>query len=175
MVDAQREYYEWTRRDDGLRIPIIEETFDWLEANWPKDPGETVLSWGDSRPGNMIYDGFTPVAVLDWEMCTLGPREVDLAWMCFLHRFFQDLAEVFELPGLARLFRRDEVACRCTKLASDTHRPRPGPLHRLRGAARYADRDEPDQAPHDPLRRGHRAWRRSDEYVMRSALRCCAR
>ena len=108
MIDGQRAYYDWTRREDGLRIPIIEETFDWLEANWPQEPGETVLSWGDSRPGNMIYEDFAPVAVLDWEMAALGPREVDVAWMIFLHRFFQDLAEVFEMPGIP-FFRRDDV------------------------------------------------------------------
>jgi len=41
-------------------------------------------------------------------MAALGPREVDVAWMIFLHRFFQDLAEVFELPGIP-FFRRDDV------------------------------------------------------------------
>jgi aminoglycoside phosphotransferase (APT) family kinase protein len=109
MVDGQREYYEWTSREDGLRIPIIDETFAWLEAHWPADQGETVLSWGDSRPGNMIYRDFAPVAVLDWEMAALGPREVDVAWMIFLHRFFQDLAEVFELPGIPFFQRADVV------------------------------------------------------------------
>jgi aminoglycoside phosphotransferase (APT) family kinase protein len=120
LVDAQRAYYEWTRREDGLRIPVIEETFDWLEAHWPADPGETVLCWGDARPGNMIYEGFRPVAVLDWEMCTLGPREVDLAWMYFLHRFFQDIAEVFELPGLPEIFRRDDMIAVYEKASGHT-------------------------------------------------------
>ena len=109
MVDGQRAYYEWTRREDGVRVPVIEQTFDWLEEHWPADPGPTVLSWGDARPGNILYRGFEPVAVLDWEMCALGPREVDLAWMIFLHRFFQDLAEMFEMPGLPLMFRRDDV------------------------------------------------------------------
>jgi aminoglycoside phosphotransferase (APT) family kinase protein len=108
-VDSQRAYYEWTRRDDGLRIPIIEETFDWLEANWPAEVGETVLSWGDARIGNMIFDDFTPVAVLDWEMASVGPREIDVAWFIYIHRFFQDLAELFQQPGLPDVARRTEV------------------------------------------------------------------
>jgi aminoglycoside phosphotransferase (APT) family kinase protein len=120
LVDAQRAYYEWTRREDGLRIPVIEETFAWLEAHWPAHPGETVLCWGDARPGNMIYDGFCPVAVLDWEMCSLGPREVDLAWMLFLHHFFQDIAEIFELPGLPEMFRRDDVVAVYEKASGHT-------------------------------------------------------
>lgn len=108
-VDAQRQYYEWTRRDDGLQIPVIEDAFDWLENHWPDEPGDTVLSWGDSRIGNMIFDGFEPAAVLDWEMASLGPREVDLAWFIFIHRFFQDIAEMFEQPGLPDVCRRDDV------------------------------------------------------------------
>ena len=37
-----------------------------------------MLSWGDSRIGNVMYRDFAPVAVLDWEMAPLGPRELDL-------------------------------------------------------------------------------------------------
>jgi aminoglycoside phosphotransferase (APT) family kinase protein len=108
-VDEQQAYYEWTRREDGMRIPIIEETFAWLEEHWPGDPGPAVLSWGDARIGNMMFDGFTPVAVLDWEMAALAPREMDVAWYLYIHRFFQDLAEQFGQPGLPDVARRDDV------------------------------------------------------------------
>jgi aminoglycoside phosphotransferase (APT) family kinase protein len=108
-VEGQRQYYRWALLDDGFRIPIIERSFDWLEQNWPADPGPDVLSWGDSRIGNIIYDGFTPVAVLDWEMAGIGPREIDVAWFIFLHRFFQDIAEFFELPGIPDFLRRSDV------------------------------------------------------------------
>ena len=49
--------------------------------------------------GNTLYQDFTPVGVLDWEMATVGPREVDLAWMLFLHKFFDDMAERFGMPA----------------------------------------------------------------------------
>ncbi|MEU0570019.1 phosphotransferase family protein [Nonomuraea sp. NPDC005983] len=108
-VDEQRAYYEWAH--GSLRVPLLERAFDWLEAHWPDDPGPDVLSWGDARIGNVIYRDFTPVAVLDWEMAALGPRELDLAWMIFLHRFFQDITESLGLPGLPDFMRRDDV-CR---------------------------------------------------------------
>jgi aminoglycoside phosphotransferase (APT) family kinase protein len=108
-VDQQYAYYRWALADDGIRIPIIERSLDWLEQNWPAATGPDVLSWGDSRIGNIIYDGFTPVAVLDWEMAGLGPREIDVAWFIFLHRFFQDIAEFFEIPGLPDFIRRSQV------------------------------------------------------------------
>lgn len=120
--DAVRAYYEWTNSDDGLSIPVIEQAFDWLEANWPADPGPGVLSWGDSRPGNIIYDQFTTVAVLDWEMAAIAPREVDLAWVVFLHRFFQDIATVFEMPGIPDFCRRDDVVAMYESLSGHTVR-----------------------------------------------------
>lgn len=108
-VDQQYAYYRWALADDGIRIPIIERSLDWLEQHWPAGTGPDVLSWGDSRIGNIIFDGFTPVAVLDWEMAGLGPREIDVAWFIFLHRFFQDIAEFFEIPGLPDFLRRSQV------------------------------------------------------------------
>ena len=108
-VDQQREYYRWALADDGIRVPIIERSLDWLAGHWPASRGPDVLSWGDSRIGNILYQGFEPVAVLDWEMAALGPRELDVSWFIFLHRFFQDIAQFFEQPGLPGFLRRSEV------------------------------------------------------------------
>jgi aminoglycoside phosphotransferase (APT) family kinase protein len=67
------------------------------------------VCWGDARIGNTIYQGFEPAAVLDWKMAALGPRELDVGWFVFLHRFFQDIAEFFEQPGLPDFLRRSDV------------------------------------------------------------------
>ncbi|HWF80468.1 MAG TPA: phosphotransferase family protein [Streptosporangiaceae bacterium] len=121
-VEGQRQYYRWALLDDGIQIPIIERGFAWLDEHWPADPGPDVLSWGDSRIGNIIYDGFTPVAVLDWEMAGIGPREIDVAWFIFLHRFFQDIAEFFELPGIPDFLRRADVESTYRELSGHTLR-----------------------------------------------------
>ncbi len=105
--ENQRRYYEFAR--EGRSFAVIERAFEWLEAHWPEREGESVISWGDSRIGNVIYDGFDPVAVLDWEMAALAPREVDLAWMIFLHVFFQDITERMEMPGMPDFMRRADV------------------------------------------------------------------
>ena len=68
-----------------------------------------MLLWGDARVGNVLYRDFEPVGVLDWEMAAVGPREIDLGWMMFLHRFFQDISDQMELPGLPDFMRRDDV------------------------------------------------------------------
>lgn len=168
-VDALRAYYEWTRSTDGLHIPVIEQAFDWLESHWPADPGPGVLSWGDARPGNIIYDGFTPAAVLDWEMAAIAPRELDLAWVVFLHRFFQDLATVFELPGIPDFCRRGDVVATYEELTG--HTVRYFDWHLMYAGLRHAVvmsqvkrrmiHFGEEQRPEDP-----------DDYVMHSAALC---
>ncbi|MEV4204774.1 phosphotransferase family protein [Nocardia salmonicida] len=120
--EAQRAWYKWALTDHDVEVPLIERTFDWLEANWPTDPGPEVLNWGDARPGNILFDGFTPTAVLDWEMATLAPRELDLGWTIFIHRFFQDIATRFDQPGLADFLRRDAVVAKYEKLTGHSVR-----------------------------------------------------
>jgi aminoglycoside phosphotransferase (APT) family kinase protein len=43
-------------------------------------------------------------------MAALGPAEVDVAWMIFMHRFFEDLTRRYEMPCLENFFQRDRVA-----------------------------------------------------------------
>jgi aminoglycoside phosphotransferase (APT) family kinase protein len=107
-VDGQRRYYEWVARD-GVRSPLIERGFDWIDEHWPAGSGGATFNWGDARIGNMLFRDFTPVAVLDWEMASVGPREIDLGWMVYLHRFFQDLVEDLGMPGMPHVFTRETV------------------------------------------------------------------
>lgn len=134
-VAGQEAYYEWVV-EDGLRSPLIERGFAWLRDHWPADEGPTTLLWGDSRIGNILYRDFTPVAVLDWEMAALGPPELDVAWCISLHRFFQDLAEQFGLPGLPDLLRRDDVAAQYESLTGYT--PRDLDFYTFYAALRHA-------------------------------------
>lgn len=109
-VNWCREWYEFAVPDIG-RSALLDRAFDWLEANWPTeaDAAEPVLLWGDARFGNTLYRDFQPVAVLDWEMTALGPRELDVAWMIFAHRVFQSITTFFEMPGMPHILREQDV------------------------------------------------------------------
>lgn len=132
-VEDQRAYYEWAA-SDGNRSPLLERCFGWLEDNWPSE-GPPVFSWGDSRIGNVIYRDFEPVAVLDWEMAALVPREVDLGWLIYLHWFFQDLAEQVGLPGMPDFLRMDDVASCYESLTG--HEPRDLGFYTVYAALRH--------------------------------------
>lgn len=105
-----KEWYDFSVPDIG-NSPLVERALAWLEENFPDDVAATepVLVWGDSRVGNVLYRDFQPVAVLDWEMACVGPRELDVAWMIFAHMVFQELCGLAGLPGLPEVLREDDV------------------------------------------------------------------
>lgn len=105
-----KDWYEYAVPDIG-RSPLVERALQWLEDNFPDDvaASESVLIWGDSRIGNVLYDNFRPSAVLDWEMATIGPRELDVSWIIFAHMVFQELAGMAGLPGLPDVMREEDV------------------------------------------------------------------
>jgi aminoglycoside phosphotransferase (APT) family kinase protein len=110
-VAHTRAWYDFVAQDSGPSA-LIEQGFAWLDGHWPAVESPAVVSWGDARIGNVLYNQFRPVAVLDWEMAGVGPRELDLAWFIHAHRVFEDLATMLGLPGLPDFMRRDDVVAR---------------------------------------------------------------
>lgn len=92
-----RAMLEWGR--DDRPQPTIEAGFAWLDEHRPTSVPQTCLNWGDARVSNMIFRDFEPVALLDWEMATLGPAEVDLGWFHYMNRQFAEGLECPQLPG----------------------------------------------------------------------------
>jgi aminoglycoside phosphotransferase (APT) family kinase protein len=110
-------WYQFAVPDIG-RSELLERALAWLETNFPTDVAakDPVLVWGDSRVGNVLYSDYRPVAVLDWEMAVLGPREMDVAWIIFAHMVFQELAGMAGLPGLPDFMREKDVKATYAKL-----------------------------------------------------------
>lgn len=114
-VAHTRAWYDRVQAD-GAKSALVERAFAWLESHWPADDDDAVLSWGDSRIGNVIYNDFAPVALLDWEMAGLGPRELDVAWLICGHVVFQDLTVALGLPGMPEFLSPDDVAAQYASL-----------------------------------------------------------
>ena len=73
---------QWALSKTG-EVPAMDALLDWLPRHVPADD-ETALVHGDYRLGNLILDAREPrvVAVLDWELSTLGHPLADLAYHC---------------------------------------------------------------------------------------------
>ncbi|MCR9105583.1 MAG: phosphotransferase family protein [Gammaproteobacteria bacterium] len=99
QLDYWQHYHDWAL--EGEQHVICQRALDWLYANQPHNE-PTVLCWGDSRLGNIIFnealDGVA--AVLDWEMAVLGNPEQDLAWFIYLDSTFADGLGMPRLEGL---------------------------------------------------------------------------
>jgi aminoglycoside phosphotransferase (APT) family kinase protein len=82
-----RQYQRWTdqyRASETARIEDMERLIAWLADRIPADDGRVALVHGDWRIDNMIFDMESPrlLAVLDWELSTLGHPFADLAYQC---------------------------------------------------------------------------------------------
>jgi aminoglycoside phosphotransferase (APT) family kinase protein len=84
QLDDYERFLAWATQ--GERHPTCEPALTWLRANRPREEEPVGFCWGDARPGNMIFQDGRCVAVLDWEMATLGNPVQDLAWWLFLDR-----------------------------------------------------------------------------------------
>jgi aminoglycoside phosphotransferase (APT) family kinase protein len=67
-------------------IPAVERVGVWLEQHLPQSGPATIVH-GDYRLGNTMFAGEAParlVAVLDWEMATIGDPLADLGYLCMM-------------------------------------------------------------------------------------------
>ena len=76
------------RASETGTVPDMETLMAWLETNRPPDDGIVSLVHGDYRLDNMIFARGEPkvIAVLDWELSTLGHPYADLAYQCMQWR-----------------------------------------------------------------------------------------
>ncbi|MEO0653543.1 MAG: phosphotransferase family protein [Pseudomonadota bacterium] len=65
-------------------IPDLDVVYDWLPKHLPVDDGAVGLCHGDFRLGNLMFHPTEPkvVAILDWELSTLGHPMADLGFCC---------------------------------------------------------------------------------------------
>lgn len=106
-LEYYESYLDWVR---GARFyPVAASALDWLKRNRPPPATPARLCWGDARLGNMLFRDGRCVAVLDWEMATLGDPDSDLGWWLFFDRHH---SEGFDVPRLAGLPGREETVAR---------------------------------------------------------------
>jgi aminoglycoside phosphotransferase (APT) family kinase protein len=123
----ERQVGRWSRQyledADAGRVPAMDALIEWLPANIP--PGdETSIVHGDFRCDNMLFHPTEPrvIAVLDWELSTLGHPLADFAYHLMVYRmppgFSTGLAGL-DLPALNIPSEQDYVAAYCRRTGRD--------------------------------------------------------
>jgi aminoglycoside phosphotransferase (APT) family kinase protein len=97
----ERQLSRWTkqyRASETETVPSMEKMMVWLSDNLPEDDGLVCINHGDFRLDNMMFahDSSEVLALLDWELSTLGHPYADLAYQCMQLRIPSDAA----IPGL---------------------------------------------------------------------------
>lgn len=82
-----RQIARWSRQYEqslSPRIPALDQVIAWLRDNQPADDGRIAIAHGDFRLGNLLFHPRKPevIAILDWELSTLGHPLADLGFCC---------------------------------------------------------------------------------------------
>jgi aminoglycoside phosphotransferase (APT) family kinase protein len=87
------------------RVPAMEQMIEWLPRNAPTAEPAPALVHGDYRLDNMMFHPTEDrvVALLDWELSTLGHPAADLAFQCMQWRLPHGSSALRGLGGVDRL------------------------------------------------------------------------
>jgi aminoglycoside phosphotransferase (APT) family kinase protein len=98
-----RRWSEQYRASETRPIAAMDSLIDALPARCPADDGVIALAHGDFRIDNLMFHPDRPrvIAIVDWELSTLGHPLADLGYFCMALRLPRNPA----LPGLAGLDR----------------------------------------------------------------------
>ncbi len=98
-----RRWGEQYRASETRAIPAMDALIAALPARCPADDGSVALVHGDFRIDNLMFHPTEPrvLAIVDWELSTLGHPLADLGYFCMALRLPRNPA----LPGLAGLDR----------------------------------------------------------------------
>jgi aminoglycoside phosphotransferase (APT) family kinase protein len=120
----ERQLARWTsqyRASETGTVADMDRLIAWLETHMPEDDGRVSLVHGDYRLDNLIFASDQPkvVAVLDWELSTLGHPFADIAYQCMQWRLphasgFRGLGGV-DRPTLGLPSEEDYLAAYCRR------------------------------------------------------------
>lgn len=88
----ERQISRWSRQyneDEAAgRFEAMDRLIEWLPKNIPDDRSVSLVH-GDFRLDNLIFDAREPriLAIIDWELSTIGHPLADFAYNCLIWRF----------------------------------------------------------------------------------------
>lgn len=101
----QRQAALWTRQWQAAQVedmPAMDLLAQWLPAHLPADDEPACIAHGDYRLGNVLLHPTEPriVAVLDWELSTIGHPLADLGYACLTYHLPPDISGTVGVAGM---------------------------------------------------------------------------
>ncbi len=101
---AARQLKRWSEQYEAAKtgqIEAMDKLIAWLKASVPAQD-EAAITHGDYRIGNIMFELKEPhiIAVLDWELSTLGHPLADLGYVCMSYRIPASMTLLSGLRGL---------------------------------------------------------------------------
>jgi aminoglycoside phosphotransferase (APT) family kinase protein len=123
QVALWRRQYEASKTGD---VPAMDRLMNWLPDHIPDDDSTSIVH-GDFRLENLMFDEKEPrvIAVLDWELSTLGHPLSDLAFNCMTYYLPSDnrIARGFvgsDMASLGLPSEQDYVATYCKRTSRES-------------------------------------------------------
>ena len=103
----ERQLARWTsqyKATELQKITAMDDLAQWLADHLPEDDGRICLVHGDFRLDNMMFNKNKPeiIALLDWELSTLGHPYADLAYQCMQLRMPSGMGSIDGLQDVDR-------------------------------------------------------------------------
>jgi aminoglycoside phosphotransferase (APT) family kinase protein len=120
----ERQIGRWSKQYledvEAGRVAAMDRLVEWLPKNIPDEDGEARIIHGDFRCDNMIFHPTEPrvLAVLDWELSTLGHPLADFSYHLMMYRMPAGITAGLAGLDLERLnipSERDYVAAYCAR------------------------------------------------------------
>jgi aminoglycoside phosphotransferase (APT) family kinase protein len=119
-----RQIARWSRQyeadAEAGRVPAMDRLVEWLPRNIPPDEPQPRIIHGDFRCDNMIFHASEPrvLAVLDWELSTLGHPLADFSYHLMMYRM-PDALGGCDLTALNIPSEEDYVRAYCERTGRD--------------------------------------------------------
>lgn len=122
----ERQIARWSKQyledSDAGRDPNMDRLIEWLPAHIPADDDRSAIIHGDFRIDNMIFHPTEPrvLAVLDWELSTLGHPGADFAYNAMMYRMPPHIVAGLggaDIQALGIPSEEDYVALYCARTA----------------------------------------------------------
>ncbi|XP_036999778.2 acyl-CoA dehydrogenase family member 11 [Artibeus jamaicensis] len=125
---CKRQVSTWTKQYEAIAhqdIPAMSQLSDWLTQNLPENDNEENLIHGDFKLDNIVFHPKESrvIAVLDWELSTIGHPLSDLAYLSMIYFWPSTVAmlnhssSVQENTGIPSMEELISIYCRCREIS----------------------------------------------------------